>query len=386
MVSKICNRLWIAAFLVLTLGIAASAAWAHGDAETEDYKLVVGFLVEPAYEGLPNAVEVRVTKAAGDGQEMTMQGHAGMAMTSQDGGAGQGQKKAMADVEGHGAIFGSPGIGQGETFSYQVDHMLEGMTIPYHNHADHDVTGSIIVSQEAAPSGTVGIEIHDSMYMPAEVTVQAGTTLVWTNRTSSTQTVTSGPPPGGGHADQQFPTAGVHRNQPGGMAMTEGTTGSSETPVEGLEQSLQVEITHVPTRVSRVLDLQPVFSKPGDYTADLIPTAQGVYEIRVFGAIEDSEVDETFVSRGGGGEFSDVLAATDLHFPKPLTGNREMEGAVRGALDTAQQAQDTALAAQQTAEASKNSATGTLAILGIVLGAVGLVSGAGGLILAIRKR
>ena len=64
MVSRIRSKIWAAAFLVLALCLVTSAVWAHGDAETGDHKLVVGFLVEPAYEGLPNGVEVRVTKAA----------------------------------------------------------------------------------------------------------------------------------------------------------------------------------------------------------------------------------------------------------------------------------------------------------------------------------
>ena len=54
MVSRICNKIWAAAFLVLALGLATSAALAHDDSQAGDYKLVVGFVVEPAYEGLPN--------------------------------------------------------------------------------------------------------------------------------------------------------------------------------------------------------------------------------------------------------------------------------------------------------------------------------------------
>ncbi len=366
MVSRICNKLWAAAFLVLALGLATSAALAHDDSQVGDYKLVVGFVVEPAYEGLPNGVEVRVTKAADDGQEMTMQDHTGMAMKGHDGGAGHRQKKAMIDLEGHGAIFGSSGLDHGESFSYEVPDMMEGLTIPYHNHMDHDVTGSITVSRDAEMSGVVNIKIHESMYMPAEVTVQPGATLVWVNETQSPQTVVSGPSPIADAADD--------------------TDDAGRVSVEGLEQTLQVEVIHVLTKASRVMDLRAVFEKPGDYAADLIPTAQGVYEIRVFGTIEGNEVDETFISQGGGGGFSDVLPASDLHFPEPLTGNRELEGAVRGALDTAQLAQDAALSAQEAAAANGNSATGILAVLGIILGAVGLVSGAGSLILVIRKR
>ena len=105
MVSRICNKIWAAAFLVLALGLATSAALAHDDSQVGDYKLVVGFVVEPAYEGLPNWVEVRVTKAADDGQEMTTPGHTGMAMKGHDGGTQNGQKKAMIDLEGHGGGF-----------------------------------------------------------------------------------------------------------------------------------------------------------------------------------------------------------------------------------------------------------------------------------------
>ena len=366
MVSRIHNKIWAAAFLVLALGLAASTALAHDDSQVGDYQLVVGFVVEPAYEGLLNGVEVRVTKAGDDGQEMTMQGHTGMAMKGHDGGTENGQKKAMVDLEGHGAIFGSAGLGHGDSFSYEVPDMMEGLTIPYHNHMDHDVTGSITVSRDSEMSGVVNIKIHEAMYMPAEVTVQPGATLVWVNETQSPQTVISGPSPIADAADD--------------------TDDAGRVPVEGLEQTLQVEVIHVPTKASKVMDLRAVFEKPGDYAADLIPTAQGVYEIRVFGTIEGNEIDETFISQGGGGGFSDVLPASDLHFPEPLTGNRELEGAVRGALDTAQQAQDAALSAQEAAAANGNSGTGILAVLGIVLGTVGLVSGAGSLILVVRKR
>ena len=366
MVSRIHNKIWAAVFLVLALGLPTSAALAHDDSQVGHYKLNVGFLVEPAYEGLPNGVEVRVTKAANDEHETTTQGHTGMAMKGHDGGTENGQKKAMVDLEGHGAVFGSSGLDYRDSFSYEVPDMMEGLTIPYHNHMDHDVTGSITVSRDAEMSGVVNINIHESMYMPAEVTVQPGATLVWINETQSPQTVISGPSPMADAADD--------------------TDDAGRITVEGLEQTLQVEVTHVPTNASRVMDLRAVFEKPGNYAADLIPTAQGVYEIRVFGTIEGNEVDETFISQGGGGGFSDVLPASDLHFPEPLTGNRELEGAVRGALDTAQQAQDTALSAQEAAIANGNSATGTLAVLGIILGGVGLVSGAGSLILVIRKR
>ena len=116
--------------------------------------------------------------------------------------------------------------------------------------------------------------------------------------------------------------------------------------MEGLEKTLQVEVTHVPSESSKVMDLRAVLNEPGHYAADLIPTAPGVYEFRVFGSAEGTPIDETFISRGGGGGFDDVRSAADLQFPERLPEVREIESAVRGALSTSQQAQDSALQAE----------------------------------------
>ena len=154
-----------------------------------------------------------------------------------------------------------------------------------------------------------------------------------------------------------------------------------EVPVEGLEETLQVEVTHVPSEASRVVNLRAVLNEPGSYAADLIPTAPGVYEFRVFGAAEGATIDETFVSRGGGGGFDDVHSTADLQFPERLPEVREIESAVRGALSMSQQAQDSALQADDDA-----SAANTLAISAIVLGVLGIASGVGGFVAAMRRR
>ena len=62
-------------------------------------------------------------------------------------------------------------------------------------------------------------------------------------------------------------------------------------PVEGLEGSLQVEVTHVATGASRILDLQAAWGDPGHSVAGLIPTASGVSEFRVFATIAGTPVD-----------------------------------------------------------------------------------------------
>ena len=50
---------------------------------------------------------------------------------------------------------------------------------------------------------------------------------------------------------------------------------SDAPPVEGLEETLQVEVTHVPSETSQTMDLRAVFGDPGHYTNEWIPTAPG---------------------------------------------------------------------------------------------------------------
>jgi hypothetical protein len=151
-------------------------------------------------------------------------------------------------------------------------------------------------------------------------------------------------------------------------------------PVEGLERTLQVELTYVPSGAAKVLRLRTMYREPGHYTADLIPTVPGYYRFRFFGSLGETAVNATFDSRAGGGQFDDVDASADLQFPERLPALREMQSAIRGTQQTAQQAQDAALAAQ----AGLSSAQ-TIAIIGAVLGALGLATGVGAVVTA-RKR
>lgn len=152
-------------------------------------------------------------------------------------------------------------------------------------------------------------------------------------------------------------------------------------PVEDAHETLQVEVTHIPTNSSKVLNLRPIFDAPGEYVADLIPTAPGAYQFRFFGTVEGEKVEEAFLSEGAGGDFDDVRSSVDLQFPVKLPELREIEGAVRGAQNTAAQAQDVAISADESA-----SSAGVLAIVGIVLGAVGTAAGVGGVAVALRRR
>ena len=228
------KRYWLAAAVAAVLGLAVGIVAAHEGREVGDYRVNVGWIVEPAYEGFPNGVEVRVIKVAESG-----------------GDDHHGESSAAAD-----------------------DH---------HN----------------------------------------------------------------------------------------GDSGA----VQGLENTLQVEVVYVSTGASRVVSLSADADEPGRYTADLIPSAPGVYEFRVFGAIEGMLVDETFASEGGGGDFDDIQSPATLQFPEELPSAREMESAVRGAINTAEEARDAA-----------EEGPGVLPILALVFGISGTVLGAVGLVVGLRRR
>ena len=155
-------------------------------------------------------------------------------------------------------------------------------------------------------------------------------------------------------------------------------------PLEGLEGSLQVEVTHIASGTSRTFGLEAAWGDPGHYVAGVIPTASGVYEFRIFGAIEGTPIDETFVSAGGGGDFDDIQSSADLQFPEQLPELREVVGAAQGARDIAQQAQDAALAAQ--ADGDGDGSGNALAVVALIIGVVGALLGAGGIFLAVQAR
>ena len=238
------NRYWLAAAVAAVLGLAVGTVVAHEGREVGDYRVNVGWIVEPAYEGFPNGVEVRVIKVVESGGD---------------------------------------------------DH-----------HGESTATA------------------HD-------------------------------------HNGESTAAADDHHGDSGA--------------VKGLENTLQVEVVYVSTGASRVVTLSADADEPGRYTADLIPSTPGVYELRVFGAIEGMLVDETFASHGGGGDFDDIQSPAALQFPEELPSAREMESAVRGAINTAEEARDAA-----------EEGPGVLPIVALVFGISGLVLGTVGLVVGLRRR
>ncbi len=147
--------------------------------------------------------------------------------------------------------------------------------------------------------------------------------------------------------------------------------GHAPAPVTGLEDTLQVEVTHVASAQSTVMTLAPLFGRPGAYSADFIPTQPGAYRFRFFGSIEGQPYDEAFES--GANTFDKVQARAAAQFPIMLPSIRELKGVVRTSQASADEALDAVAGVR------------VIGIVGIVVGAIGLVAAAGAIALAIRS-
>ena len=365
-------RCWPAAAVVLAL--SAGTVFAHEQREGA-VQWVVGFLNEPAYEGQINGVYLKLTRQTSGEQEDGHDG-AGMSMDMGDDGPGHhGSVEAESPMSVKLTAEEDPAGGvnvnimtQGFTFapeSVNLDHVPgEGHA---HIYADGVKLGRVYsswthVSGLAPGSRTIRVTLNANTHEE----------YIWNGQTVEAEVVLQ---------------VGQGADHHGDNMMEDDAASSAEhsqtntVPVEGAEQTLQVEVTHIPTGDSKVMNLRPLFNAPGEYVADLIPTAPGAYQFRFVGTIEGEKVEEVFLSEGAGGDFDDVRSSVELQFPVQLPEIREIEGAVRGAQNTAVQAQDTALAAEDSA-----SSVGILAIVGIVLGAVGTAAGVGGVALAMKRR
>jgi hypothetical protein len=146
----------------------------------------------------------------------------------------------------------------------------------------------------------------------------------------------------------------------------------SEEPIEGAEETVQVEVTHPETGSSQTMAMRTVFGDLGHYRADFVPTLPGTYQFRFFGAVGDLQIDELFES--GEGTFSSIGVIADLQFPEQVASAREIQGAASGARTIALDAEDAASSAQ------------TMAYVGIGAGVVGILMGAAGVAMAVRRR
>ncbi|MDP6824312.1 MAG: hypothetical protein QF554_13580 [Dehalococcoidia bacterium] len=336
------------------MAVTAAMAAAHESRDAGDFSYIVGWETEPAYEGFPNAVSVRIT----------------------------GPLETSA-----GALFDGGTLEHDETYSFTFGLELADSTVPYHNHLSPELGGTVMVTEDA-PEGDVEIEITAAGFTPANVMVRPGSAVVWTNVDDSVQAVHSGE--GQMVMDGAMDMSGDAMTMDGDAMTMDGDAVATDDhdheaaaaptgPIEGLDGALQVEVTHVPTGSTQTMTLTAAFRDPGHYVGRMIPTAPGGYKFRLTGEIQGAEIDETFDS--GPGTFDDIQTQTSIQFPVEVSAPREIEGAVRGAADAVAIAEQAANAAADDASSAR-----TLAIIAIVIGLGGVAIGAGGVVIGRRSR
>ena len=475
--------------------LAAGTALAHEPRDIQDYNLVVGFLHEPAFEGLLNGVSLRVTKPAPDDAH-AHDGHAhgpdahadtraamshepleseipvivAIATDVEDGGGvnvhigtrlwnwaprnvngahipGEGHAHIYVDGEKLNRVYGpyyhipalSPGAHEIRVTLNANSHndlTLNGEPIEAtatvttsaaaHDHASHahdaveaDAAMSVEVAVHPDPLG--GYNLH---VMPQGFAFSGGNVngkhidgegygqvsvdgepvnriygewfklpaLQPGMRTIEVALFTNNHSPYAWHGSPVKGSVVVHVAEDGSdhgghtHQAEQATNASAQSHdnmavvgVEGLENTLIVEVTHAPSGVARTMNLYADADAVGHYKADFIPTASGQYVFHFRGSIEGVAVDERFES--GVGTFDDVRPAVAIQFPESAASAREIEAAVRGAQDAAQQAQSAALSADASAARAR-----MLGIGGIALGAMGIVFGAVASAIALRRR
>ena len=309
---------------VLFAVLGTATALAHEGRDVGDYNFIVGFINEPAVEGMLNGVSLRVTSLL---EEEHDDHNAGMDMGTE------------IDLVSHGGVFVDE-LAAGASYEFTFGSDFDDLTVPFHAHPI-ETQGSIKIGHEGPDVSEVVVEIHDHGFEPARVMIQAGTTVRFENHMTEPTVLMSGPL--------------------GEVAVPAGEVASNV--VAGLT-TLQVEVTHVSSSVSQIMDLKEAWNSPGQYKAEFIPTSPGAYNFRFFGDIEGTEINESFESSNT--TFDEVTPANEIQFPVKLAAPRETENAARRALDAVTEASDAA--------SSASTAT-LLGIIALILGVVGLVLG-----------
>ena len=320
--------------VVLFAVMGVRSAMAHEGRNVGDYNFIVGFINEPAIEGMINGVSLRLTSLK---EEEPHDHNAHMKMS--------GSESGEIDLVSHGGVFVSELLGDG-VFEFKFDHDFEDLTVPFHAHPI-ETQGSIMISHDNPAADLIVIKIHSTGFEPAKVKIRPDATIRFENHIGDPTVIMSGQ-----LSDiEQISDEPIH-----------------SSAVEGID-TLQVEVTHIASGVSQLMSLKDSFGIPGQYEAGVIPTSPGPYRFRFVGDIKGQAVNEIFES--GNNTFDEVKSAKEIQFPLQLSAPRETENAARGALETANEAR----------EAAANVASS--ASTGILLGAIALILGVVALSLAV---
>ena len=97
----------------------------------------------------------------------------------------------------------------------------------------------------------------------------------------------------------------------------------NDEPVTGVEATLDAELLYG-GRTFRS-NLTPSLT-PAQYTVEFIPTVRGQYDVRLFGSIEDTDLDEVVAPE-------EVFSADRIQFPEPEPSVRELQRETQQQID-----------------------------------------------------
>ena len=150
--------------------------------------------------------------------------------------------------------------------------------------------------------------------------------------------------------------AGVHRAEERARVLR---LARGEEPVEGLEETLQAEVTF--GSQTRDLEISPRFGEAGAYESVFFPTAAGPYTFRIYGEVEGAAIDESFTSSADG--FGEVEELAGGQFPVQFPSTADV-----------------------VADAEAGAAAATQATIALVLAVIGLLAALVALGLTVARR
>jgi hypothetical protein len=108
----------------------------------------------------------------------------------------------------------------------------------------------------------------------------------------------------------------IHHVEEGAEGEEHSAEEEAAAPVTGAEETLAVQIEY--GGQSQEFPLRPVFGEDGAYTADVIPSQEGVYSFHFVGAIEATPVDVSV-------EVQEVRSSAEAVFPPVTESNMAAE-------------------------------------------------------------
>jgi hypothetical protein len=172
------------------------------------------------------------------------------------------------------------------------------------------------------------------------------------------------------------------------------------TPVEGLDETLQVEVAAGGKKM--VQAIEPAFGESGVYETAFYPTVATTITYRIFGEINETPVNLTFtctpageagatpsnatetisdgvVRKGIAGGFGCPESRSEAGFPEPYTSNAEMGASLN-------QIESDVATIKQSVGSSTGSGSDMMSWAGVGLGIVGIAIGAAAIGIASKRK